>query len=373
MTTRTFVAVAACVFSLVQTSVFGAEAGSAPPAPQPPTVDANGTLQVSSFSLPYSALASPQAKAALIEELHNPVIALMGNPDIQAVRKAMDEKFFGPLIAKQYARYPVTMSTETIGGVYTQIFVPKAGIAPKNKNRVLINLHGGGFTIGARSESQLESIPIAAVGRIKVISVDYRMGPEHQFPAASEDVAAVYKALLSTHKASDIGIFGCSAGGMLTAEAVAWFQKVRLPKPGAVGIFCASTNRFGVGDSAYVSFSIGGTIPPPPPGDNNGFGPRDAYFRDARTDDPLVVPSASVAVLAKFPPTLIITGTRASELSAAAHSHVELVKAGVDARLFVWEAMDHGFFGNPDLPESREAYDVIVGFFEKQLGKITTR
>src|SRR5271155_1746991 len=119
----------------------------APSMPQPPAVDVNGTLQVPSFSLPYSALASPEAKGALIEQLHTPLpIAVMGNAGIAAIRKAMDDKFFGPLIDKQNARYPVTMTTDTIGGVYTQIFTPKLGIAPKNKNRVLINLHGGGFT-----------------------------------------------------------------------------------------------------------------------------------------------------------------------------------------------------------------------------------
>ena len=94
-----------------------------------------------------------------------------------------------------------------------------------------------------------------------------------------------------------------------------------------------------------------------------------AYFQGADPNDPLVSPSVSPAVLAKFPPTLLITGTRAKELSTAVHSHIQLVKAGVDARLFVWEAMDHGFFINPDLPESREAYDIMIKFFDTQMDK----
>ena len=69
-----------------------------------------------------------------------------------------------------------------------------------------------------------------------------------------------------------------------------------------------------------------------------------------------------------FPPTLIVTGTRSFELSNAVYTHTQLVKHGVDADLHVWEGMFHGFFYNPDVPESRECYDVIVRFFAERLG-----
>jgi acetyl esterase/lipase len=74
-------------------------------------------------------------------------------------------------------------------------------------------------------------------------------------------------------------------------------------------------------------------------------------------------------VLAQFPPTLVVTGTRAFELSNAVHTHAQLVKQGVDANLHVWEGMFHGFFYNPDVPESRDTYDVIVRFFASRLGR----
>ena len=87
-----------------------------------------------------------------------------------------------------------------IEGIYTEVFEPVGGVPQRNAGRVLINLHGGGFTVGARTEGQLESIPVAHVAGMKVISVDYRQGPEHRFPAASEDVATVYRHLLKTHE-----------------------------------------------------------------------------------------------------------------------------------------------------------------------------
>ena len=102
--------------------------------------------------------------------------------------------------------------------------------------RVLIDVHGGGFLENARTESHLESVPVASIGKIKVISIDYRMGPEYVLPAASEDVAAVYQELLKEFKPTNIGLYGSSGGAMLVAQAVALFQQEKLPLPGAIGI-----------------------------------------------------------------------------------------------------------------------------------------
>jgi len=82
----------------------------------------------------------------------------------------------------------------------------------------------------------------------------------------------------------------------------------------------------------------------------------------------MVAPAVSLATLAKFPPTLVITGTRDFAMSAAVYTATRLTDAGVDAELHVWEGLFHGFFYNPDVPESRDCYRVIVGFFNRHLG-----
>jgi acetyl esterase/lipase len=183
-------------------------------------------------------------------------------------------------------------------------------------------------------------------------------------------VAAVYKELLKSYKPRNIGIYGCSAGGVLTAEATAWIEKEKLPAPGAIGIFCASAAGWTGGDSASVAPLLSGVMParedlaPPHPSVSNV-----AYFRDADANDPLVEPIHSPAMLAKFPPTLIITSTRDVALSSAVYTHTQLAKLGVDAELHVWEGLVHGFFTTePDLPETREAWDVVTKFFDKRLG-----
>jgi acetyl esterase/lipase len=97
------------------------------------------------------------------------------------------------------------------------------------------------------------------------------------------------------------------------------------------------------------------------------------YFAGVSTEDPLAAPARSMTVLARFPPTLIISSTRGFDLSSATYTHSLLVKAGVDTELHVWEGMFHGFFYNIDVPESRDCFDVIVGFFDRHLGKRTHR
>jgi acetyl esterase/lipase len=236
---------------------------------------------------------------------------------------------------------------------------PVKPIPAANRKKILLNLPGGGFVMGSsQGTGMVESIPLAAMAQVEIISITYRQAPEATFPAASEDVEKVYRELLKTYKPEDIGIFGCSAGGVLTAEAIAWFQKAGLPPPGAAGIFCAAADaRFG-GDSRAFGRPFQGLGP--------RSGPRN-YFQEADLTNPLASPVVSPEVLKRFPPTLFVTATRAMEMSAAVNSHKELVKAGVDADLHVWDGLGHAFFYNIDLPESREAFQVMTDFFVQRL------
>ena len=195
-----------------------------------------------------------------------------------------------------------------------------------------------------------------------MITVDYRQGPEHTFPAASDDVEAVYRALLKQYKPEEIGIYGCSAGGFLTGEAVARFIADKVPVPGAIGTFCGSVVEI-TGDSAYVAPVLNGQGVPA-----HLLGFTDLpYFRGAKANDPLVFPGLSPTLLAKFPPTLLITGTRDMTMSSVIYSGELLNQAGAKTELHVWEGMWHSFFSDPELPESKQAYQVIVNFFLRHL------
>jgi epsilon-lactone hydrolase len=320
-------------------------------------VESNGSVKVPAQTVPLSSLLSPQAKAYVTQHLQQ-----MQQPELLKQDNGVP-RFMKPMLARDNALFAVKRDDVHIAGVHAYVYTPKSGIAAGNKNRVLINLHGGGFSGCWPGCAELESIPIAALMRIKVITVDYREGPTYKFPAASEDVATVYRHLLKTYKPKSIGIYGCSAGGMLTAMSMAWFQTHGLPSPGAIGIFCASAGGFG-GDAAYIAFPLGeARMPPSRPIGQSSLG----YFSTARRDDPLVSPIRSPQILAKFPPTLIISGTRDFALSGAIHTDIALTKAGVDSELHVWDGLFHGFFYNADVPESRDAFNIIIRFFNHHL------
>jgi epsilon-lactone hydrolase len=331
------------------------------------TIDDRGAVRVPAHTVPISELLSPEGKAYLEEHLRS-----MLRPELLVEDGGVPPLLAGYL-ARQRELFPVERRDVTIAGVHAYEYLPTEGIPERNRERVLINLHGGGFSGCWPGCAELESIPVASMGRIRVLSLDYRQAPEHHFPAASEDVAAVYGELLETYPAENIGIYGCSAGGMLTGMAVAWFQQHSLPRPGAIGVLCSgmtlASNGFG-GDAAYTTMAIGeARNPPPPPTDSSSGGSAFEYLAGVAFDDPLAAPASSPRVLEQFPPTLIVTSTRGFDLSAAVYTHAQLVKQGVEADLHVWEGMFHGFFYNVDVPESRECFDVIVGFFDRHLGQ----
>lgn len=359
--------------ALALSAIFCASAGAPQARAQekdanPVVIDDDGTVHIPPLSVPVSSFLSEQGKAYLTQHLKD-----MQNKESKMLPENGVPFFMKPYMESAKAQFPLDRQETSIAGVPALVYTPKEGVKPANKKRVLINLHGGGFAGCYPGCAELESMPIASLGGVKVISIDYRQAPKYRFPAASEDVAAVYRELLKTYPADRIGIYGCSAGGMLVGMALAWFDKEGLPMPGGAGVFCAgmtfASSGFG-GDAAYIVSPIGEANMPaePPPPIGKGLPPLE-YLADTKPDDPLAAPAVSPALLAKFPPTLFITGTRAFELSSAVYSHGQMVKAGADAQLHVWDGLFHGFFYNPDVPESRDAYNVIIKFFDKHLAE----
>lgn len=326
------------------------------------------SIHVGAFDLPVSEFLSAESRSALqVWEQRQAQVRrecpLTGTTTdiLLAQREYFAKKFFPSLIERYRAIFDVRIESRTIASVSTEIITSGRGAPPEAAEHVLINLHGGGFTFGAREGGQVESIPIAALGGTPVISVDYRMAPEYRFPAASEDVMAVYRELLKTYPAEKIGIFGCSAGAMLVTQTMAFLQKEDLPLPAAIGLFSSAGSFWAGGDSGH----IGGAILGLPLGTSR----ENPYLASVDADDCLAFPARSDRVTARFPPSLLIAATRDFGLSSAAYMHSRLVALGVAAELHVWEGLGHGFFYEPDLAQSREAYDVIVRFFHRHLRK----
>jgi acetyl esterase/lipase len=262
--------------------------------------------------------------------------------------------------------FPVRIDASVMAGVPVEVVTPIDGA---HDDSVLINLHGGAFMSGAIHVARVESIPVAHLGGFRVIAVDYRQAHEHTYPAATEDVVAVYRALLETYPPSSIGIFGGSAGAQLTAQVTAWLLAHDLPAPAAI-VMGGNGAGGATGDSRYFS-AIGSAKPPPDPSEAElplTDPDRRGYFRTAPPDDYLVEPIlAPQSLLARFPPTMLITATRAFDMSPAIAFHRALTRAGVDASLQVFDGLGHCFYYNAWLPESQDAYDTLIRFFRHHL------
>ncbi len=256
---------------------------------------------------------------------------------------------------------PNTLVDETMAGVPVHVVTPD-NVPESNKDKVLLNLHGGGFN--SDSGSYTESIPIASYAGIKVVAVLYRLAPEHPFPAAVDDSVAVYKELLKTYKPDHIVIYGTSAGAILTAEVAAKLKQLGLPQPAALGIFSGMGDFAVMGDSMamYALRGLSGHLDMPDGKVHDG-----EYAATTNLKDPVLSPIYSD--LHGLPPTLFVTSGRDLLLSGTANLHRAYLNAGVDARLVVYDALPHAFWYDPMLPEAIEANHIMADFFVKELGK----
>jgi acetyl esterase/lipase len=350
------------IFLLVAAGALAAQQ----PAPAPTTaadaanrdtsyIDAQGTAHVTRV-VPVPQTISPQAQLALGHPDPD-----QGPPQSLADRRKMTDTYTARARVAWTRLCPNQLVEDTMAGVPVRIVTPD-GMPNANKDKVLLNLHGGGFN--SDSGSYTESIPIAGYTGIKVVAVLYRLAPEHPFPAAVDDSVAVYKELLKTYKPNHIVIYGTSAGAILTAEVAARLKQLGLPLPAALGIFSGMGDfaRAGDSQSLYALRGLTGHLDPPQPGAHD---PEYAAGTDAK--DPVLSPIYSD--LHGLPPTLFITSGRDMLLSGTVNLHRAYLNAGVDARLVVFDALTHAFWYDPRLPEAQEANHMMADFFVKQLGK----
>jgi acetyl esterase/lipase len=318
------------------------------------TFDANGTAHITRV-VPEPLLVSPEARKWLDSTTHN-----QHGPQTLEQRRAATDEWRARDSAEALKQYPVAIQETTLAGVRVDSITPLQ-IPAENQHRVLINLHGGGFN--SDSGSRIEGDPIANLARIRVVSVYYRLAPEYPFPAAVDDVVAVYKELLKTYKPGSIGIFGTSAGGILTCEVAVKLKQLGLPLPGAMAVLSALGDFSRVSDSRQLFTLDGfpGTLQPTDP----THLPDDAYVGKTDRRDPVLSPV--FADLKGMPPTLFVSGTRDLLLGDTSTLHRAMLHAGVDARLVVFEALPHAFWYHFEFPETREALQLTADFLAEKV------
>jgi epsilon-lactone hydrolase len=345
-----------CLLLLLSAALAGCKQPQSRVMQDSATFDADGTAHITRV-VPMPSTVSPEAQTWLAS-----LTKKSNAPQTLEQRRTATDEWRKRDSAEARQLYPVNVEETTTAGVHTDIITPMA-MPDGNRDRVLINLHGGGFN--SDSGSLIEGVPICNLAKIKVISVYYRLAPENPFPAAVQDVVAVYQELLKKYKPRSIGIFGTSAGAVLTAEVTAQMKQSHLPLPGALGMFSVVTDYSRPSDSRQL-FALDGFPGRLEPRDPN-HPPEDAYAGKTDRKDPVLSPLFSD--LKGWPPSLLVTGTRDLLLSDTSMFHLALLRAGNEAELVVYEAMPHAFWYHFQLPETKEALEIMAKFFEDRVGR----
>jgi epsilon-lactone hydrolase len=349
---------AACFFlaSFASASLIAIAQTTAATAPTKDSsyIDPQGTAHVTRI-VPIPQSVSQQAQRFLAR----PVSDAKPNESLEQRRKGTDT--WQARAGKEFEQaYPVNVEHSTIAGVPVLIINPLS-VPPEKQDRVLINIHGGGFN--SDSGSLTETVPIANLTQTKVIAVLYRLAPEHPFPAGLDDIIAVYKEELKTLPPKNMAIYGTSAGAILTGETAVKLKQLGLPQPAALGVFSGmgDFDRPGDSQSMYALDGLSGYLEPP-------SGTHDPeYIGSTSPKDPVLSPV--YADLTGLPPTLFITSERDLLLSGTTILHRAFLNAGVDAHLIVFEGLPHAFWNDGNLPESREANQDMAKFFDQYVGK----
>jgi acetyl esterase/lipase len=123
-------------------------------------------------------------------------------------------------------------------------------------SRVVLDLHGGAFIVGGGEVCRAIGIMTARKVGMRVWSVDYRMPPDHPFPAAVDDCVAAYRALLEDHRPEEIVVGGASAGGNLAAALVLRARDEGLPLPAAAILLTPVTDLTRSGDTFQTNLGV---------------------------------------------------------------------------------------------------------------------
>ncbi len=225
---------------------------------------------------------------------------------------------------------------------------------------VILYLHGGAWTLGWTAIHRRMVAYLAKAARCRVLAVDYRIAPEHPFPAALEDCLASYRWLLSQGtSARDIVIAGDSAGGNLTLTTLMSLRDGGEPLPAAAVCISAATDLEGTGESFW-------TIKDPVMTPEFVLGMRKLYIGGHDVHSPLISPLHGD--LRGLPPLLVHVGGAEMLLSDSESLAAKAREAGVDTTLVVWPKMWHVWhLFVPTMPESRDAVEAVGAFIRKHL------
>jgi acetyl esterase/lipase len=242
--------------------------------------------------------------------------------------------------------------------------VPAEWIVPSklSTDRVLLYLHGGSYNAGSINSHRSLAANIAAAANARVLIIDYRLAPEHPYPAAVDDATAAYEWLLDNgHAPGEIIIAGDSAGGGLTMALLVHLRDKGKPLPALAICLSPWTDLAGAGQSLQTRAKADIILDA-----GNLSKSAQAYLGGADPRAPLASPL--YADLKGLPPLLIQVGSDEILLSDSTELAERAKGAGVNVTLEIWEPMQHDWhFAASFVPEGRQAIARIGEFVEQSM------
>ena len=263
-------------------------------------------------------------------------------------------KWLGRLLIKAFR---VRVEKDEINGLYAEWLIPKNSMDGK----LLLYLHGGAYVIGGCDMHRQLVSHIARAGRIRTLVPEYRLAPEHKFPAAVDDAVGIYRSLLGMGiKPQDIIFAGDSAGGGLSVATLLALRDAGDPLPAGAVLLSPFLDVTASGDSMKTRAA-----------EDPWFRPEDVpvvadyYCEPHQRRFPLVSPN--FADVEGLPPMLIQVGDHEILLSDSERLADECVAAGIEVELQVWPEMWHVFqFLTRKMPESKKAINKMGEYIQSR-------
>ena len=294
----------------------------------------DGALRIPEQVVPVPKSLSPQAQAFLTGMIARVTTAAAVSGD-QAEGAERAVQMLGPAAARFAGSFE---ETELGSGAVLYRAAP-ASATGRLADVAYFDIHGGGFTAGGGEMCRMLAKIRAADYGAQVFAIDYRLAPQHPYPAALDDCMAAYREILKRVQPANLVLAGSSAGGNLAAALMLRAQDEGLPWPAGLLLMTPAMDIAGGGDShttnRFLDVSLYGAADGPA-----------AYLGSGDPGDPYISPIFG-KIGDGWPPTLLSTGTRDLLLSDTVMMHRKLREAGVDADLLVTEGGMHiGFMGS---------------------------
>lgn len=312
-------------------------------------MSSNDALQLPAQTIPVPTSISTQGQAYLGAAATRLNRAFQDGPCDAAQALANIQQMAGAatsMLRALAARFQGSVETITLSSGVSLYRVIPDGLSGRLSEVAYFDIHGGGFATGGGELCLLVAKLRAMEYGAEVFTVDYRLLPDHPFPAAFEDCTESYRKVLSLVAPENLVVGGSSAGGNLAAATMLYAQNEELPLPKALMLLTPGLDLTLSGDSFKTNYYL----------DVNLYGSVDilkGYATEEQTQSPYVSPLFGV-IGPQWPPTLLITGTRDLLLSDTVRMHRKLRRAGITADLHVSEASPHGGFMGSGAPEDLE-------------------